>query len=131
MSESFEDQLATAFVAKMAGMTLKSVDDSTIQRSGAPATRIDPASFLTAIQDRKKQEQQRQADELNKIAEQMYPLPQPIQPLPPIEPLPPLEPLPPSPVQIVDKSVTTSELVEVLKSIDSSIKELVNHFKQT
>jgi hypothetical protein len=118
----FEDQLATALVAKMAGMTLKSVDESTTHRVGGPATRIDPTSFLTAIHEKKKQEQQKQSEELNKIAEQMYPLPEPIQPLPHIQP------------QIVEQqntAVASSELVEVLKSIDSSIKELVNHFKQS
>jgi hypothetical protein len=125
MSESFEDQLATAFVAKMAGMTLKAVDENTTHRTGLPAARIDPASFLTVVHEKKKQEQQRQADELNRMAEQMYPLPEPIQPLP----QPPQQFIVTPQPEIT--TATSSELVEVLKSIDSSIKELVNHFKQS
>lgn len=127
MSDSFEDQLATAFVAKMAGMTLKTVDDNTvgIPKSG-PAVRIDPASFLTVVHEQKKQEQQRQADELNRMAEQMYPLPEPVQFIPPPQILPQ------SNNQVVlENNVVSSELVDVLKSIDNSIKELVAHFKQS
>lgn len=124
MSESFEDQLATAFVAKMAGMTLKSVDDGTTHRTGALATRIDPTSFLTVIHEKKKQDQQRQAEELDRIAEQMYPLPEPVQPLPMIQQLQ-------EPQNNNINTVVSSELVDVLKSIDNSIKELVNHFKQS
>ena len=129
MSESFEDQLATAFVAKMAGMTLKAVDENTTHRTGLPAARIDPASFLTVVHEKKKQEQQRQADELNRIAEQMYPLPEPIQPLPPLQTQ--ITTAPSSELPEVLKFEGSSELVEVLKSIDGSIKELVNHFKQS
>lgn len=126
--ESFEDQLATAFVAKMAGMTLKQVDDSTIQRSGVPATRIDPASFLTVVHEKKKQEQQRQAEELNKLAEQMYPLPPPVQ-IPLVEPLKSIhtETTQNTPTSVV----ASSEIVDILKSIDSSIKEFVEVFKIT
>lgn len=119
----FQDQLATALVAKMAGMTLKEVDNSTIQQSSnGPATRIDPTSFLTAVHERKKQEQQRQADELNKMAEQMYPLPQPVQYLPP-------EPIPQPQTVATVTTVASSEIVDILKSIDSSIKEFVEVFK--
>ena len=130
MSDSFEDQLATAFVAKMAGMTLKQVDASTVQQSSAGrATKIDPASFLTSIQQKKKQDQQRQAEEMNKLAEQMYPLPDPVQPLPPIEPLPAQNanqqkndiPLP----------VASTEIVDILRSIDSSFKEFVEIYRKT
>lgn len=124
MSESFEDQLATAFVAKMAGMTLKQVDDSTTHRTGGPATRIDPASFLTMVQERKREEKQREMDELNKMAERMYPLPEPVQPPPPQQFIQPTPIAPPT------TSVTnTSEIVDVLKSIDNSLKEFVEYFR--
>jgi hypothetical protein len=116
---TFEEQLATALVAKMAGMTLKEVDGSTIQQSSnGPATRIDPASFLTGVQEKKKQEQQKQTEEMNKLAEEMYPLPPPIQILPQQEPQSTLP-------------VVSSEIVDILKSIDSSIKEFVEVFKIT
>ena len=126
MQESFEDQLATAFVAKMAGMTLKQVDDSTTHRAGVPATRIDPASFLTVVHEKKKQEQQRQAEELNRLAEQMYPLPPPIQSLPPEPPKPPT----PSETTNIPNIVASPEIVDILKSIDCSIKEFVKVYKQ-
>jgi len=117
--ESFEDQLATAFVAKMAGMTLKQVDDSTTHRTSGPATRIDPASFLTVVQERKREEKQREMDQLK----QMYPLPEPIQPLP-------QQPIQPVPVAPPTTNITnTSEIVDVLKSIDNSLKEFVEYFR--
>jgi len=124
----FQDQLATALVAKMAGMTLKEVDNSTVQQSSSgPATRLDPTSFLTAVHERKKQEQQRQTDELNRMAEQMYPLPQPVQYLPP-EPIPQQQTI--APVSTPATTVASSEIVDILKSIDSSIKEFVEIYKK-
>jgi hypothetical protein len=131
MSSSFEEQFATALVAKMAGMTLKEVDNSTVQQSSSgPATRLDPTSFLTAVHEKKKQEQQRQREELDRMAEQMYPLPSPIQSLPP-EPL--SQQFIPQATQIPQQvtSVASSEIVDILKSIDSSIKEFVEVFKIT
>ena len=123
----FQDQLATALVAKMAGMTLKEVDNSTVQQSSSgPATRLDPTSFLTAVHEKKKQEQQRQREELDRMAEQMYPLPATIQ-SPPPEPQQVFIPQVSSPVA----SVASSEIVDILKSIDSSIKEFVEIFKIT
>lgn len=130
---SFEDQFATALVAKMAGMTLKEVDNSTVQQSSSgPATRLDPTSFLTAVHEKKKQEQQRQREELDRMAEQMYPLPSPIQSLPP-EPPPPPHPQQAFMPQVSPPvtSVASSEIVDILKSIDSSIKEFVEVFKIT
>jgi hypothetical protein len=127
----FQDQLATALVAKMAGMTLKEVDNSTVQQSSSgPATRLDPTSFLTAVHEKKKQEQQRQREELDRMAEQMYPLPAPIQSLPP-EPPPQSQQvfIPQAPSLVA--SVASCEIVDILKSIDSSIKEFVEIFKIT
>mgnify|MGYP003335442844 CR=1 FL=1 len=127
MSDSFEDQLATAFVAKMAGMTLKQVDDYTvgIPKSG-PATRIDPASFLTAVHQRKKQEQQREAEELNRLAEQMYPLPEPI----PLPVDPPQTPLVPAENNNITPLVASPEIVDILKSINSSLQEFISVYKE-
>ena len=126
--ESFEDQLATAFVAKMAGMTLKQVDDSTTHRAGGLATRIDPASFLTVVQERKKEEKQREIDQLNKMAEQMYPLPEPVQPLTPLQFTPPQQFI--NTQENNNVNITnSSELVDVLKSIDNSLKEFVEYFR--
>lgn len=124
---SFEEQFATALVAKMAGMTLTEVDNSTVQQSSSGrATRLDPTSFLTAVHERKQQEQQRQRQELETMAEQMYPLPPPIQPLPPEPTSQQVIPQVSSPVT----SVASSEIVDILKSIDSSIKEFVKTFQK-
>lgn len=115
---SFEDQLATALVAKMAGMTLRQVDETTIQQSSnGPATRIDPVSFLKVAQEKKIQQQQQIADYHNNLAEQLHPLP------------PPVQPLPVQPLQAPTSVVESSEITDILKSIDSSIKELVKVFK--
>lgn len=72
-----EDQLAAALVAKMAGMTLKEVDQQTIQQSSTgPATRIDPTKFIQGIQQHKVSEHNRMIDHANRMAEMMHPLPQ-------------------------------------------------------
>jgi hypothetical protein len=76
-----EDQLAAALVAKMAGMTLKEVDQQTIQQSSTgPATRIDPTKFIQGIQQHKVSEHNRMIDHANRMAEMLHPLPQ--EPLP-------------------------------------------------
>ena len=73
---TIEEQLATAIVAKMAGVELQRVDEHTItQSSTGPARRLDPKSFLPGVQ----QHQQRQQDAIiaaaNREAEMAYPLP--------------------------------------------------------
>jgi hypothetical protein len=119
MQESFEDQLAAAFVAKMAGSTLLQIDNQTTQHSNqGRATRIDPKSFLTSIQQKQQDHRRAETEQLHDLAEKMHPLPPPIQPLPSIEPLPPITP------------IINNDLLEVLKSIDSSLKDFVSHYKQ-
>jgi hypothetical protein len=113
---NFEEQLATALIAKMAGSNLMEVDKHTVQQSSlGPATRINPASFLTNIQQRQEQQRQEEVQRLNAIAEQKFPI-QPSLPL--IEPLPPL-PLP------QQTSVSSDKIVEVLMEINNTLKELV------
>jgi hypothetical protein len=76
MSNEFDEDLATAMMAKMAGVTLTEVDRNTIQQSSAgPATKIDPLSFIRSVQAGKQQQQLQTADEANRLAEQLYPLP--------------------------------------------------------
>lgn len=76
---SIEEQLATAIVAKMAGMELKKVDDSTInQPSTGPATRIDPKQFLPGVQQHQQRQQEIAIAQINRQAEMMHPLPQQI-----------------------------------------------------
>jgi hypothetical protein len=76
-----DEQLATAIVAKMAGMELKKVDDNTLtQSSTGPATRIDPKQFLPGVQQHQQNQQQRIIEDLNRQAMMAHPLPQ--QPLP-------------------------------------------------
>ena len=73
---TMEEQLATAIVAKMAGMELKKVDEHTItQSSTGPATRIDPKSFLPGVQQHQQNQQQKMIEELNRQAMMAHPLP--------------------------------------------------------
>jgi hypothetical protein len=72
-----DEQLATALVAKMAGMELKKVDDSTLtQSSTGPATRIDPKHFLPGVQQMQQNQQAVMIAAANRAAELAYPLPQ-------------------------------------------------------
>lgn len=76
MSNDFDEDLATAMMAKMAGVTLTEVDRNTIQQSSAgPATKIDPLSFIKSVQTNKQQQQQQTIEDANRLAEQLYPLP--------------------------------------------------------
>lgn len=78
-----DEQLATALVAKMAGMELKKVDDNTLsQPSTGPATRIDPKQFLPGVQQMQQNQQAAMLAQLNRQAEMMHPLPQ--QTVPPV-----------------------------------------------
>jgi hypothetical protein len=73
---TMEEQLATAIVAKMAGMELKKVDEHTItQSSTGPATRIDPKSFLPGVQQHQQRQQDLMIQHAQRMAEQMAPLP--------------------------------------------------------
>jgi len=73
---TMEEQLATAIVAKMAGMELKSVDASTItQSSTGPATKIDPRTFLPGAQQYQQKQQDARIQQAQRMAEQMAPLP--------------------------------------------------------
>lgn len=71
-----EDQIAAAFVAKMAGSELAKVDSQTIQQSSTgPATKIDPKTFLTGLQQHQKQQELEMIQHAQRMAEQMAPLP--------------------------------------------------------
>ncbi len=73
---TMEEQLATAIVAKMAGMELKKVDENTItQSSTGPATKIDPRSFLPGAQQHQQRQQDVMIQQAQRMAEQMAPLP--------------------------------------------------------
>jgi outer membrane protein OmpA-like peptidoglycan-associated protein len=84
-----DEQLATALVAKMAGMELRKVDDNTLtQSSTGPATKIDPKNFLPGIQQHQQNQQQRMIEELNRQAMMAHPLPQqqmPVQQAPAVQ----------------------------------------------
>lgn len=77
---TFDEQLAAAMVAKLAGTTLTEVDQLTMQQaSTGPATKIDPTSFLTSVKQhqntRQQQQQQQLIDQANRAAEMAFPLP--------------------------------------------------------
>lgn len=78
-----DEQLATALVAKMAGMELKKVDDYTLtQSSTGPATRIDPKQFLPGVQQMQQNQHAAMIAAANRQAEMAFPLPQSHQPMP-------------------------------------------------
>jgi len=83
-----EDQIAAALVAKMAGSELSKVDSQTIQHSSAgPATKIDPKTFLTGLQQHQQNREQQMMLHAQRMAEQMVPLPpNTVQPQPTIHP---------------------------------------------
>jgi hypothetical protein len=71
-----EDQLAAAFVAKMAGSELAKVDSQTIQQSSTgPATKLDPKTFLTGLHQYQQTKEQQIIQQAQRMAEQMAPLP--------------------------------------------------------
>lgn len=73
---TIEEQLATAIVAKMAGVELQRVDEHTIsQSSSGPATKIDPKSFLPGAQQHQQHQQDAIIAAANREAEMAYPLP--------------------------------------------------------
>jgi len=123
---NFEEQLATALIAKMAGSNLMEVDRHTVQQSSlGPAARINPASFLTNIQQQQQQQRQEEVQRLNAIAEQKFPI-QP--PLPLIEPLPPLAP---EPLPRLSAGISSDKVVDVLIEINNTLKELVECYRSS
>ena len=119
---TFEEQIAAATLAKIFGSELKRVDESTLQQtSSGPATRLDPASFLTATHEVKQRQKQQQVDYSNQLAEQLHPLPPPIQSLPVPEYVPPL-----TTGNNVLLKTNNDELISTLKSIDETLIKLVN-----
>lgn len=112
---TFDEQLAAAMVAKLAGSTLKEVDQYTVQQSSnGPATRINPQDFLVAAKQVQQQKHVRMIEEQNRLAEELYPLPEPT----PIQP--------PQPVQAPTNIQTTIDngVKEAILSIDKSLKTI-------
>jgi hypothetical protein len=92
-----EEQLAAAIMAKITGNNLKRIDDSSLSpvTPGMQSNRLDPMKFVQqtrSIQNGPTPQQLREIEELNRRAEQLYPLPQadltPIPQMPPIAPPP-------------------------------------------
>jgi len=117
---TLDEQLATAMVAKIFGSELKTVDDNTLQQSSAgPAAKLDPLSFVTAVQEKKQSQQQRAIEAANREAELLYPLPPSSVPasthVPVYTPAPVIAPPVVSAPQ-VDLSVLTKEDVQSIRS---------------
>ncbi len=88
-----EEQLATAIVAKMAGMELKKVDENTItQASTGPATKIDPKQFLPGMHQHQQNQQAAMLAQINQQAELLHPLPHQPAPTQALAPQPPAQP---------------------------------------
>lgn len=123
---SFQDQLAAATIAKIFGSELKKVDENTIaQSSTGPATKIDPMSFITAIQDQRRSEQQRMIEESNRLAEQLHPLP-PDQFTPSATP-PPI----PQPAAVQQQPVITKDVYALTKEDVQSIRSQLERINST
>jgi len=119
---SFDEQLATAMVAKIFGSELKTVDDSTLQQSSAgPAAKLDPTSFITSIQEQRVHQQQRQVEDANRLAEQMYPLP-PSSSIP--EPVPTIQSAPVIQQLVQPVADTTGFTKEDIQSIRSQLEKV-------
>lgn len=117
---TLQEQIAAATIAKIFGSELKSVDENTLQQSSSgPATKIDPMSFITAVQEKRVQQQQQQVIDANRLAEQLYPLP-PSEFAPVAAPTQP-EPLVAHPVQhrvqpVVESTGFTKEDIQSIRS---------------
>jgi len=118
---TLQEQIAAATIAKIFGSELKSVDESTLQQSSAGlATKLDPASFLTSLQDQRVQQQRQQVNEANRLAEQLYPLPSPS-----FAPSLELNTQPPSNVQHVQPIVDTAGFTkDDIQSIRSQLEKV-------
>ena len=132
---TMEEQLATAIVAKMAGMELRKVDENTIsQASTGPATRIDPKTFLPGAQQFQQNKQSAMISQINQQAEMMHPLPPTIAPTAPQ--LPPQQPINQDPNQLtfdfLDEATTKKSLkqldliVDYLYSINNKLDKIIS-----
>lgn len=124
---TLQEQLATATIAKIFGSELKSVDESTTHQSSAgPATKIDPMSFITAVQENKRQQVERATSDANRLAEQLYPLPSP-EPAPVVPQVPLNVPVPQQVnhiVQQVPAEVSYALTKEDVQSIRSQLDRI-------
>jgi hypothetical protein len=132
-----EEQLAAAIMAKITGMNLKKIDDSSITQvtPGMQSNRLDPMSFVKQNIPSSMgptPQQLQQIDELNRRAAEMYPLPQadltPVPQLPPSTPPPGAVNLPyvaPAPIYSPQPaSVTLSESILTREDIVSIRSQL-------
>ena len=131
-----DEQFAAAMMAKLAGSTLKEIDDNTTQQGGStgPALRLDPLSFISTAQNSKVNQQQRLIDEANRLAEQLHPLPPPVAApqAPPSTPAPLFNDLNVPKVQETVHTATASpELIEVLKNISNSLDRFVTVYEKS
>ena len=122
-----EEQLAAAIMAKIAGVNLKKIDDSSLSpvTPGMQSNRLDPMSFVRQSIPSSmgpSSQQLQQIEELNRRAAEMYPLPQAdLTPIPQMPSTPPVSisystPAPqPAPITLSD-SVLTKEDVQSIRS---------------
>jgi hypothetical protein len=121
-----DEIFAAGLMAKLTGSVLKRVDESTLQQpSTGPANRIDPMAVIRnqTIDPQKQQLLQ----QVNTAAEMAYPLPPEL-----VQPAPASAPVDQSLQQEFNFGTTSAsnnaannEVTQTLKSIDTSIKRLV------
>jgi len=114
---TLQEQIAAATIAKIFGSELKSVDENTLQQSSSgPATKLDPASFITAVRERQVQQQQQQVIDANRLAEQLYPLPPSDYTPPPVAPVQDVRPVQHSVQPTVEVTGFTKEDIQSIRS---------------
>ena len=127
-----EEQLAAAIMAKITGMNLKKIDESSISpvTPGMQSNRLDPMSFVkqnipTSLGPTPQQLQQ--IEELNRKAAEMYPLPQAdLAPIPQIPPTAPVSisysaPTPqPAPITLSDSVLTREDIVSIRSQLEKT-----------
>jgi hypothetical protein len=125
-----DDDFAAAMMAKLAGSTLKEIDDNTTQRAGntGPALKLDPLSFIstTGGQSIKQNTQQQLINEANRLAEQLHPLPPLVQAaVPQHVSAPSVHSAPPQP----STPVATSELIDTIKTFNTIFDRFVTAYE--
>jgi hypothetical protein len=131
-----EEQLAAAIMAKITGNNLKRIDDSSLSpvTPGMQSNRLDPLSFVQqtrSSQNGLTPQQLREIEELNRRAEQLYPLPQadltPIPQIPPSTPPPGAVNLPyvapvsqPASVTLSESILTREDIVSIRSQLEKT-----------
>jgi hypothetical protein len=127
-----EEQLAAAIMAKITGMNLKKIDESSLSpvTPGMQSNRLDPMSFVKQNIPSSMgptPQQLQQIEELNRRAAEMYPLPQ--ADLTPIPQIPSTTPVnisysapaqQPAPITLSESILTREDIVSIRSQLEKT-----------